>query len=359
MISVELGPREIQVLTMDDASSFVPKKTNTGFWLTAHTFNDLQDRIRDQRVVLPICSLGTPVAQLQELAPLVLPPLYHEALDVELKSTILHRIEECFPFYHRTRKRVQWKGKISIVELPKEQHPPPQAPIVAFSADTAVEQHGPHLPLATDAIQSHAVLRHLTTEFDDFLIAPSVNYGHSTWGFPFGLSIDLTPPLVTNYVTGFANAIHEWIAPEAVYVVDVNGSIIHRRAVQDGLAQSRIDRLVYRWLHEPLVEFAAECGDQHAGGIETALVEHISEDLVDPHWWPEKYIELVLDQMSYDTAILLSPTLPRLIEYVEARTLNGIVGDIRNYWEVDASQMMDRMLNLARNDVSQLIRAVN
>ena len=43
--------------------------------------------------------------------------------------------------------------------------PPGRRPrILAFSVDTAVEEHGPHLPLATDRIQSYAVLAKLAEE---------------------------------------------------------------------------------------------------------------------------------------------------------------------------------------------------
>ena len=164
-------------------------------------------------------------------------------------------------------------------------------------------------------------------------------------------------PLVSEYVTGFANAIFDWLAPEALYVVDVHGSIVHRNAIQDGLKQCRCPRWSFRWLHEPLVEFAADRGDQHAGGVETALVHHISPALLDPRWWPDRVDDLAAKEMQLDLAVELTPDLPRFIECVESQSFNGIVGDIRNFFDLDAGLLMDRMLSVAREDVKQLLNA--
>lgn len=343
--------------TMDDPAAYLPRKVNNGSWFTAYTFNELEKRIGANRIVLPICSLGTPVEELAALAPLVLPPLYHEALDDGLKASLLDRIRHCFPYYKGTRKRAEIEVSFNVVELERREISPPvvRPRVLAFSVDTAVEEHGPHLPLATDTIQSYAVLEELALEIDGFVAGPPVDYGHLTWGLPFGLSIDLTPPLLTRYVTGFANAMLDWISPEAFYVVDVHGSIVHRSAIQEGLAASRCSKYAFRWLHDPLVEFAGERGDQHAGGVETALVEFIGKDLVDPKWWPGRIDEIADGEMDMDEAIRLSPDLGKFVERVESGPCNGIVGKIRNYHDLDASEMMGRMLAVAREDVEGLL----
>jgi creatinine amidohydrolase len=226
---------------------------------------------------------------------------------------------------------------------------------LAFSVDTAVEEHGPHLPLATDTIQSYAVLTRLAAEFDRFVPGPPIEYGQLTWGLPFGFSIDITAELLTEYVRRFTNAVLDWQRPQAVYVVDVHGSLVHHRAIVAGLEQSRAERWLFRWLHEPLAEFASQRGDQHAGGVETALVEHVSRDLLAPEWWPDRIDELAAEQMSLQTAVELAFDLPRFIEYVEQHRPNGIVGDIRNYSRIDATVMFKRMQHLARADVEMLL----
>jgi creatinine amidohydrolase/Fe(II)-dependent formamide hydrolase-like protein len=341
---------------MNNVDEYLPVQINSGSWLTRYTLDELHRRISGTKVVLPVCSLGTQVSRLAELAPLVLPPLYHEALDAGLKSALLSRINQCFPYYEGTRNRDGVATDFEIVELPAAQDAPSaQAKILAFSVDTAVEEHGPHLPLMTDTIQSYAVLRRLATEVEGFVVGPPIEYGHLTWGLPFGLSIDITPPLLTRYVTGFVNAILDWMSPEMLYVVDVHGSQVHRDAIQQGLQQSRAERWAFRWLHEPLVEFAAERGDQHAGGVETALVEQINPALTDSAWWPGRVDELASGEMKLDLAAELSPDLPRFIQTVETGPFNGIVGNIRNYFDLDAAELMQRMLDVARGDVRRLV----
>lgn len=342
---------------MNPLPFIIPNQINTGPWLVGYTLNELKQRSQSDKIVLPICSLGTPIEQLQNLAPLVLPPLYHEALNDNLKPKLLTRIHQCFPYFEGTRDRREQQVDFEIVELPPEQHsspiPPPK--VLAFSVDTAVEEHGPHIPLATDTIQSYGVLDRLAREIDGFIPGPPVEYGHLTWGLPFGMSIDITPPLVTEYVTGFTNALLDWLNPAALYVVDVHGSIVHRNAIQEGLKQSRCSHWSFRWLHEPLVEFAADRGDQHAGGVETALVELISPELVDNRWWPERIDQIAAEEMSFNLAVELTPDLPKFIEYAESHPSNGIVGNIRNYNDVNAEEMMTRMLDMARDDVQNLI----
>ncbi len=336
---------------------YLPRRINAGSLLTSYSLNELVQRAANQRMVLPICSLGTPWERLAELAPLVLPPLYHEAMDDDLKQRILAQAQQCFPFHEGTRRRDEFCRELEVVELPRTAPPRIQSPrVLAFSVDTAVEEHGPHLPLATDTIQSYAVLERLAVEFDGLMIGPPVEYGQLTWGLPFGFSIDITAPLLTRYVTGFVNAAIDWISPAAIYVVDVHGSIVHRTAIQNGLKQSRCTRHTFRWLHEPLVQFAGDRGDQHAGGVETSLVHHVNPALVDARWWPSRVDELADGQMTLADAIELSADLPSFFERVESGHLNGIVGNVKNFFHVDAAEMMGRMLDVARSDVSELLR---
>jgi len=308
-----------------------------------------------EEIVLPICPVGTPYAELASLARFVLPPLFHEALDEDLKQAMLAQIRRCFPYYEGTSRWKAGDTALQIVELARQTVPPPWKPrILAFSVDTAVEQHGPHLPLATDTIQSYAVLARLAEEIDGFIAGPPVEYGHLTWGLPFGMSVDLTAPLTTRYVTGYANAMQEWLQPEYLYVVDVHGSIVHRNAIIKGLTASNVQRWSFRWLYDPIVEFAGDRGDQHAGGVETALVERAESKLVDPAWWPNRSRELTDRQMDLKLAVEMTPHLDSFIKHVESHSLNGIVGDVQNYYNVDPDLMFERMLAITRADLAKL-----
>ncbi len=342
---------------LQNLTDYLPQRVNSGPWLTAYTLFELRQRIESApRIVLPICPLGTEYTSLTELGDLILPPLFHEAMDDDLKSSLLKRIQECFPYFHSSRAAGQTSARLDIVEVTEPAPVQTVRPrVLAFSVDTAVEEHGPHLPLSTDTIQSYSVLTRLEEELDGFVAGPPVEYGHLTWGLPFGLSIDATPELLTRYVTGFTNAVLEWLQPDAIYVVDVHGSIVHRQSIVAGLEQSRADRWAFRWLHEPLIEFASQRGDQHAGGVETALVEFASPDLIDRRWFPDRIDEIEAGEMSLEQAVELTSDLPRFVEYAESNPVNGIIGKIRNYETLDATLMFDRMLAAARQDVDALL----
>jgi creatinine amidohydrolase/Fe(II)-dependent formamide hydrolase-like protein len=336
---------------------FLPARINTGPWVVGYSLDQLKARVATDRIVLPICSLGTPPDEIAKLAPLILPPLYHEALDPALKNALVEQIRRCFPFFDGTRAKRNFRGTVEVIELPPRKHPPitPAPAVLTFSVDTAVEQHGPHLPLGTDTIQSYAVLHRLAAETPRLAIGPPFDYGQLTWGLPFGMSIDLTAPLVTRYMCGFVNALLDWLQPASIYVADVHGSLVHRNAIQDGLRRSRCQRWAFRWLYEPLAEWAGERGDPHAGGVETAMVAHINPALVDSQWWPQRIGDLASAQMKAPEAVALSSNLSQFIERVESSQLNGIIGDVHNAASLNAGELMNRMLDLARRDVEALL----
>lgn len=336
---------------------FLPPRINEGPWLAGYSLPVLQARLRTERVVLPICPLGTPPEDLARLGPLILPPLYQEALDADLEAALVARIRHCFPFLHGTSRHRESEDLLDIVRIPPRRVPPPvrRPRVLAFSVDTAVEQHGPHLPLATDTLESYAVLHALADRVDGFAVGPPVDYGHLTWGLAFGCSIDLTPTLTTRYVRRFIDAVNAWVEPESLYVADVHGSLVHRHAVQEAMRGSRCRRARFRWLFDPLGEFAGDRGDMHAGGVETTLIERISPDLVDPRFWPGRIDHLAEGQMTVARAVELSSDLPRFSREVEAHGWNGIVGDIRNYHRLDAPELFRRMVDLAASDVAELL----
>lgn len=343
---------------MTEIPDYLPQQVNSGPWITAYTLFELRSRLEKSRFVLPVCSLGTPYRELTvNLASdeLLLPPLFHEAMDDGLFAAIAARIRQCFPLYELADGAAAHANRLRINVHEARPLPAVTSPqIFSFSVDTAVEEHGPHLPLATDTIQSYSVLRKLEKEFDGFIAGKPVEYGHLTWGLPFGFSIDLTPELLTRYVTGYANAVQDWQQPQSMYAVDVHGSIVHRQAIIAGMEQSRVERWAFRWLHEPLIEFASERGDQHAGGVETALVEQAGPALIDDRWFPSRIDDIEAAQMTLDKAVELTPDLAEFIRYVTETGSNGIVGSIRNYESLDSTRMFEAMLSLARDDVRRL-----
>lgn len=332
---------------------YLPNAVNTGPWITAYTLFHLRQLPPETKFVLPICSLNEPYAELRRLGDRLLPPLFHEALDPSLKDELLERILTCFPIYGDRSGNEQ---RVSVVELPERTLEPESTDgVLAFSVDTAVEEHGPHLPLATDTIQSYGVLKQVRQRERRLNLFRPVEYGQLTWGLPFGFSVDLTVPLLTRYLAGFARAVQAWRRPQGIYVVDVHGSITHREAIVAGLREAELSNWSFRWLHEPLAEFASARGDQHAGGVETACVEYLNPGLLDKAWWPDRLEQIAEQQMSFEKAVELTPDLNAFREHVQAHSFNGVIGDIRNYERLDSEQLMLRMVTLAEQDVQRLL----
>ena len=58
--------------------------------------------------------------------------------------------------------------------------------------------------------------------------------------------------------------------------------------------------------------------------------------------------------MRFEKAVELTADLDAFMKFVDEHSLNGIVGDIKNYHALDADLMFNRMVDLARLDVQQL-----
>ena len=84
------------------------------------------------------------------------------------------------------------------------------------------------------------------------------------------------------------------------------------------------------------------------------MVEHINPALVDRSWWPDRVDDIAASEMDLDLAGQLSSDMPKFIETVESEAYNGIVGRVRNYFDLDAALLFERMMNVARKDVRAL-----
>jgi creatinine amidohydrolase len=132
------------------------------------------------------------------------------------------------------------------------------------------EQHGPHLPLTTDAIVAEALARDLAARRADCLVAPTVAITASGehQGFPGTLSIgnEAMYQVVVELVRSA-----DWAAG----VVLVNGHGGNVAAVDRAVAQLEGEgRRVLAWW--PRVAD----GDPHAGHTETSLMLAVRPDLV-------------------------------------------------------------------------------
>ncbi|GHE09157.1 mycofactocin biosynthesis peptidyl-dipeptidase MftE [Klenkia taihuensis] len=137
----------------------------------------------------------------------------------------------------------------------------------------SVEQHGPHLPLATDTAVAAAAAAGLVGRRPDLLLAPAVPYGASGEheGFPGTVSIG-TGALRTLLVE-LGRSAGLW----AGRVLVVNGHGGNLDALRSSVPLLRHEGRDVAWF-----PCGVRGGDAHAGRTETSLMLHVEPGAVRP-----------------------------------------------------------------------------
>lgn len=175
----------------------------------------------------------------------------------------------------------------------------------------SVEQHGPHLPLSTDAMIANAVTRAAAERLDrggtTVLVAPTVNYGASGEheGFPGTVSIGHEALLLL--LTELGRSAARW----ARGVIFVNGHGGNTATLTKVVELLRYEGRPVAWTSTALPD-----ADAHAGDTETSLLRHLAP-------WAVR-----VDLMSVGTTEPVTDLMPRLrAEGVRAVSASGVLGD--------------------------------
>jgi len=146
----------------------------------------------------------------------------------------------------------------------------------------STEQHGPHLPLATD----HQIAEHLAreaTDRTDVLCTPTVNIGVSPHHRQFHGTLWVDAPAFREYMESLARNLSYHGFDRIVFVNAHGGNTAHLREVgrrlrDDGTAYA----LEWMWNDSipELVDDLFEHNGPHGGPKETAMIQHIAPDLV-------------------------------------------------------------------------------
>ncbi len=171
----------------------------------------------------------------------------------------------------------------------------------------AVEQHGPHLPLATDTAVAAAVASAAVPALEGALLAPALSYGASGEheGFPGTVSIGTAA--LTGLLVEYGRSACRW----AGRVLVVNGHGGNLDALRAAGTQLRAEGRDVAWF-----PCGAAGADAHAGRTETSAMLHVEPGAV-----------------RADRAVAGDPTpiaelLPRLrAEGVRAVSPTGVLGD--------------------------------
>jgi mycofactocin system creatininase family protein len=171
----------------------------------------------------------------------------------------------------------------------------------------AVEQHGPHLPLATDTRTAETVARAAMPDLAGALLAPAIPYGASGEHEGFPGTVSIGTEALTAVLVEFGRSAGRW----AGRLLVVNGHGGNFFALRAAVLLLRAEGRDVAWW--PL---AVPGGDAHAGRVETSLMLHVEP------------AQVLAERAEKGETAPLRELLPRMrAEGVRAVSPNGVLGD--------------------------------
>ena len=171
----------------------------------------------------------------------------------------------------------------------------------------SVEQHGRHLPLATDTVVAQAVAEAAVPELDGAVLAPALAYGASGEHEDFPGTISIGTEALTALLTEYGRSVGRW----AGRLLVVNGHGGNLEALRTAVPRLRAEGRDVAWF-----PCAVPGGDAHTGRTETSLMLHVEPDGV----------RAALAEAGETAPV--AELLPRLrAEGVRAVSPGGVLGD--------------------------------
>src|SRR3954469_10675407 len=182
----------------------------------------------------------------------------------------------------------------------------PERPLVVVPLGS-VEQHGHHLPLATDTVVACAVAESAAVGLDGALLAPALAYGASGEHEGFPGTISLGTQALTGLLVEYGRSACRW----AGRVLIVNGHGGNLDALRSAVPLLRSEGRDVAWF-----PCGVPGGDAHAGRSETSLMLH-----VEPEW-------VAGERAVAGATTPIGALLPRLrADGVRAVSPTGVLGD--------------------------------
>jgi creatinine amidohydrolase len=196
----------------------------------------------------------------------------------------------------------------------------------------SVEQHGPHLPLATDAVLAGAVAAAAVGSLDGALLAPVIAYGAAGEHEGFPGTVSIGTDALTTLLVEYGRSACRWAG--RLLVVNAHGG--NFAALRAAMPLLRSEGREVAWF-----PCAVPGGDAHAGRTETSLMLH-----VEPEWVRGERAEA-------GATAPLRELLPRMqAEGVRAVSPNGVLGDPAGATAEEGAAMLadlaDRLATAAR-----------
>ena len=146
----------------------------------------------------------------------------------------------------------------------------------------STEQHGPHLPLATDHLIAEALARE-AADRTGYLCTPTINIGVSPHHRQFHGTMWVDGPAFRSYIESLVRNLTYHGIDRVVFVNAHGGNISHLREVGRTLRDEEIAYAI-EWMWDEsipdLVNDVFEHNGPHGGPKETAMIMHIANELV-------------------------------------------------------------------------------
>lgn len=191
----------------------------------------------------------------------------------------------------------------------------------------STEQHGPHLPVDTDAVIAEEAAQRLAARLTDLgcLVAPTLPYGSSGEHAGFPGTISMGTDALRVVLIELVRSVSWW----ASWVVFVSGHGGNASALVAAVGQMRDEGHRVGW-----VPCAVPHADAHAGHVETSIMLHLAAENVD------------LSRAERGNCEPIEDLLPTLREGgVSAVSPSGVLGDPRNATAAVGASLFELMVD--------------
>ena len=207
----------------------------------------------------------------------------------------------------------------------------------------STEQHGPHLPLATDHLIAEAFARE-AADRTGYLCPPTINVGVSPHHRQFNGTMWVDAPVFRDYVESFTRNLAYHGIDRVIYVNAHGGNVDHLREVGRRL---RDDEVLYaiEWMWNDsipeLVDDLFEQNGPHGGPKETAMIQHLH-----PHLVREDQLEAARDGGVPDVEAADTVKHGARTFYDAAdNTGNGVLGDQTDATAAKGAEMFEEAVD--------------